>query len=183
MVTFRPPPARARAIHRDWLLVAGWAWVVTVASLWLGWATSGGITAAAWMWLKLVVLPFLVFTQVIGWAVYVHHVGPDIPWWTRAEWTRLRAQTVSTTILRMPRILNVFFHNIFVHVPHHVDARIPWYRLPEAAAAIEQAATHTIVDRHLHIGDYLDSARRCKLYDFETRTWLTYAEAGAGPRA
>jgi omega-6 fatty acid desaturase (delta-12 desaturase) len=180
MVTFRPPPARSRPIRRDWMLVAGWAVLVTGASLWLGWGTSGSPTAAAGMWLKLVVLPFLVFTQIIGWAVYVHHIGPDIPWWTRSGWTRLRAQTTSTTILRMPRVLNVFFHNIFIHVPHHVDARVPWYRLPEAADAIERATPGTIVDQPFRIGDYLHSARRCKLYDFDTRTWLTYADARTG---
>jgi len=27
------------------------------------------------------VIPLAIFLQVIGWAVYVHHVDPDIRWW------------------------------------------------------------------------------------------------------
>ena len=179
MVTFRPPPARAQAIRRDWWLVAAFAAVATTGALWLGWATGGTVPAALWMWVKLLVVPFLIFTHVIGWAVYVHHVGPGIPWWTRAEWTRLRAQTESTTILRAPWLLNLVFHNIFIHVPHHVDTRIPWYRLPEAATAIEAVATTPIVDQPMRLGDYLRSTRTCKLYDFETRTWRPYPRRAA----
>jgi omega-6 fatty acid desaturase (delta-12 desaturase) len=181
MITFRPPAGRARAIRRDWWLVVGYAAVVTAATLWLGWAADGSVTGAVWMWAKLAVIPFLLFIHVIGWAVYVHHVGPDIPWWTREEWTRLRAQTESTTILRAPRLLNLVFHNIFVHVPHHVDTRIPWYHLPAAAAAITEALPQRIVDEPMRLSTYLRSTRTCKLYDFERRTWLPYPRPEASP--
>jgi len=120
------------------------------------------------------VFPFLVFVQVIGWTVHVHHIGPEIRWWTRAEWTRRRAQTESTTVLRVPAVLNVFFHNIFVHVPHHVDTRIPWYHLPAAAAAIDRALPGVVVDRPFRVRDYLASTRACKLYDFDAGAWLQY---------
>lgn len=180
MITFRPPAGRAKAIRRDWWLVVGWAAVASAATLWLGWASGGSVAAALGMWAKLAVLPFLGFIHVIGWAVYVHHVGPDIPWWTREEWTRLRAQTESTTILRAPWLLNLVFHNIFVHVPHHVDTRIPWYHLPAAAAAIEAGTSAAIVDKPMRLGDYLESTRRCKLYDFEAHTWQPYPRRAAG---
>ena len=86
--------------------------------------------------IKVLVVPFLLFTQIIGWTVYVHHVAPDIRWWTRKEWTQFNGQMESTTVLHTPRIINyLWFHNIFVHVPHHVDARIPFHKLPQAAAA------------------------------------------------
>jgi len=72
--------------------------------------------------------------QIIGWTVYVHHVDPDIRWWTRREWTQFHGQMESTTVVRMPTLLNtLWFHNIFIHVPHHVDARIPFHQLPRAA--------------------------------------------------
>lgn len=175
MITFRPPERYAAAIRRDWWLVAGVAGGATVAAIGGGWAVDGSLLAGVVLWLKVVVGPFLVFTQVIGWTVYVHHVGPDIPWWTRSEWTRLRAQTESTTVLRMPALLDRVFHHIFVHVPHHVDTRIPWYHLPEAAAAIE--AVTPVVDQRFRVRDYLAATRACKLYDFDGQRWMTYREA------
>lgn len=184
MVTFRPPPGRAAPIRRDWWLVAGWATLTSGASLWLGWH-DGGATSAALMWLALVVVPFVVFIHVIGWTVHVHHIGPDIPWWTRDEWTRRRAQTESTTIVRAPWLLNLVLHNIFVHVPHHVDTRIPWYRLPAAATAIEQVVPG-VVDEPMRLRSYLRSTRACKLYDFDAHRWHGYPSrrraAANGPR-
>ena len=102
-------------------------------------ALQGGWVGAVWFPIKLFVVPFLMFVQIIGWTVYVHHVSPDIRWWPRREWSQFKGQMESTTILRFPRLVNrLWFHNIFVHVPHHVDARIPFHQLPAAATAISE---------------------------------------------
>jgi acyl-lipid omega-6 desaturase (Delta-12 desaturase) len=178
MVVASPPSGGRGGRGARWFVLGGAA-LATAGALALGSAGSGGLVGAVTMWLQLVVVPFLVYIQLIGWTVYVHHIGPDIRWWTPREWSRSRAQTESTTILRIPRALNVFFHHIFVHVPHHVDVRIPWYRLPDAARALHAAVPGTIVDRRLRVVDYLRATRRCKLYDFERGLWLTYAEAEA----
>ena len=90
---------------------------------------SGGI----WQWVKVVVIPFLLFCQAIGWVVHVHHIAPEIRWWPRREWNRFRGQVEGTTILWGPPGWEFFFHWIMVHLPHHVDMQIPCYRLPEAA--------------------------------------------------
>lgn len=179
MIRFDPPAKYAAAIRRDWWLVMGWAVVALGGSAGLGWWLGGGWLGAALMPLKLVVVPFLIFTGVIGWTVYLHHVGPEIRWWTGPEWTRRRAQTESTTILRAPWLLNLFLHHIFVHVPHHVDTRIPWYRLPEAAEAIKAELGDTVVDNQLRLRDYLRTTHACKLYDFDAGHWHTYRDAAA----
>jgi omega-6 fatty acid desaturase (delta-12 desaturase) len=82
-----------------------------------------------------------------------------------------------TTILRIPRVLDLFFHDIFVHVPHHVDMRIPCYRLREAAAAITAAFPGVVVDRKLRLRAYLSTTKQCKLYDFENGSWTGYRHA------
>jgi omega-6 fatty acid desaturase (delta-12 desaturase) len=71
----------------------------------------------------------------------------------------------------------LWFHNIFVHVPHHVDARIPFRQLPRAAAAIAAAYPHTVHSSRLSVRAYLRTTRACKLYDFEAGHWLPYAAA------
>ena len=184
MMTFTPT-RRTDVIRRNRVLTLVAAAVMGGGAFALGWALDGGPGAGVWMAAKLVVLPFLVFIQIIGWTVYVHHVGPDIRWWTRAEWSPWRGQMESTTVLRTPRFLNVFFQNIFVHVPHHVDTRIPWYHLPAAAVAIEAAFPGTVIDKRFRVSDYLRGTRQCKLYDFAAGTWLTYRQAltdGTGGR-
>ncbi|NCG23918.1 MAG: hypothetical protein GWP47_07300 [Actinobacteria bacterium] len=89
-----------------------------------------------WIWAKVVVVPFLLFCQVIGWLVYVHHISPEIRWWPRADWNRFRGQVEGTTVLWGRRGWDIVLHWIMVHLPHHVDIRIPCYRLPEVARAI-----------------------------------------------
>jgi omega-6 fatty acid desaturase (delta-12 desaturase) len=68
--------------------------------------------------------------------------------------------------------MRVFFHNIFEHVPHHVDMRIPFYELPRAAKAIRDAFPETVSEQRFTIRGYLRTTRRCKLYDFERGLWL-----------
>jgi acyl-lipid omega-6 desaturase (Delta-12 desaturase) len=130
--------------------------------------------------IELLVVPFLLFTQIIGFTVYVHHVAPEIKWWTRKEWTQFHGQMDSTTILEVPFVINtLWFHNIFVHVPHHVDARIPFHKLPAAAEQIARAFPDTVRTGRLSIREYLRATKACKLYDFEQSTWLPYAAAKA----
>ena len=177
MWRFKAPGKRAGEIRRDKVTLG------TVAAVVLGGTAvvaflAGGWVAALWMPIKLWVVPFLIFVHVIGATVYVHHVSPDIRWWKRKEWNQFKGQMESTTVLRLPRLVNrLWFHNIFVHVPHHVDARIPFHRLPKAAAAIEQAYPETVRHSRLSLREYLRATKACKLYDFDRGTWLTYADA------
>ena len=166
-----------RAIRRD-KFVLGLALVLTVPVL-FG-ATQGGLLGATWLPIKLVVVPFLIFVQIIGWTAYVHHVSPDIRWRSRREWSQFAGQMESTTILRMPRLINrLWFHNIFVHIPHHVDARIPFHQLPQAAAAIASEYPDTVKVERFSIIDYARATRSSKLHDFGAGCWLPYSAAAA----
>ena len=139
---------------------------------WLGWLAYGSALGVVWMIVKVVVIPFLGFNFVIGSVVHVHHVQPDIRWYPRREWTKFRGQMEGTTILRAPRVLDLFFHSIFVHIPHHVDMRIPFYGLEPAAAAIKAEFPDTIHDEKLRFRDFMRNSRQCKLYDFERGRWM-----------
>jgi len=177
MIRFRVTDKRHRAITVDKIVVGSVLVAATAAAATWG-ALSSGWVGAIWMPVKLLVVPFLLFTQIIGFTVYLHHVSPEIRWWRRREWNQFRGQMESTTVLRVPRLLNrMWFHNIFVHVPHHVDARIPFHQLPAAARAIEAAFPETVRTSKLSVRDYLRATKTCKLYDFEDGRWLPYAAA------
>ena len=166
-------------IIRDKISLGSIIAVAALALVVIG-AIQDGFVGAVWLPVKLMVVPFLLFVHIIGWTVYVHHVDPSIKWWTRKDWSQYRGQMESTTVLEMPRIVNwLWFHNIFVHVPHHVDVRIPFHKLPAAARAIEAAYPDTVRRAKMSLRNYLRAARTCKLYDFENSRWLPYSAARA----
>ena len=183
MVRFTPPERWARAMYRDRALVAGFVVSTLIGSVVLGGFTGGstglvaGLGVGLWTWVKLFAVPFLLFCQSIGWVVYVHHIAPEIRWWPRREWNRFRGQVEGTTVLWGPPGWELFFHWIMVHLPHHVDMRIPCYRLPEAARAIQQAFPDDVDERRISVRDYLRATRECKLHDFERGTWSRYPAA------
>jgi acyl-lipid omega-6 desaturase (Delta-12 desaturase) len=177
MWRFNAPGKRHDAIVRD-KIVLGSALAVVLGGAAVVGALTGGWITALWLPIKLFVVPFLLFVHIIGWTVYVHHVDPDIKWWTRKEWTQFNGQMESTTVLDMPRWANrLWFHNIFVHVPHHVDVRIPFHQLPAAADAIASSYPDTVRRSTFSIRSYFRAAKTCKLYDFEQSRWLPYSAA------
>jgi acyl-lipid omega-6 desaturase (Delta-12 desaturase) len=181
MMVGKPPARWVKGIRRDRFVVLGFIVTATAALGWLGWSRTGTMLGAAWLVLKVLVIPFIGFSFVIGSLVHVHHVAPDIRWWKRREWTKFKGQMEGTTILRVPRGLDFFFHWIMIHIPHHVDMRIPMYNLEAAADAIRDAYPDTVHDEPLRFRDFVDNTRQCKLYDFDDGRWLTYREA-AGAR-
>jgi omega-6 fatty acid desaturase (delta-12 desaturase) len=176
MIRFTAPERYRVNVARDERFVAVFATAGVVGAGALGWVLGSGPLDALTMIAKLVVLPFLLFCWTIGFTVYVHHIAPDIKWWPRRTWTSFHGQVEGTTVLRIPWVLNVFLHDIFVHVPHHVDVRIPCYELRRAADAI--IASFPEVDhRRFRLRDYRSSVKACKLYDFDAQRWLRYDAA------
>ena len=172
-----PFPARwVKAINRDrWIVTGFFAGMIALFTL-IGVALGDTFLGILWLDARTVVLPFLGFTWVIGSAVHVHHIAPDIKWWRKAEWTKFKGQMEGTTVLRVPKGLNFFLHWIMVHVPHHVDMRVPMYHLEEATEAIKKAFPGTVIDKPLRFGDLRRNSKACKLYDFDAGRWFTYKE-------
>jgi omega-6 fatty acid desaturase (delta-12 desaturase) len=173
MIVGKPPARFAKAIRKDRVLVAV---VVALATATLA-VVAGSVGGAAWLIARVLVVPFLLFNFAIGSLVHVHHVQPDIRWWKRREWTKFAAQVEGTTILRVHPVVDLFFHGIMIHVPHHVDVRIPMYNLDLAAQAITEAFPDEVHDAPLRFRDFVRNTRACKLYDFDEGRWLTYRDA------
>ncbi len=177
MIVGKPPARWAGAIRRDRIIVWTFVGLASAGLAAVGWAQYGTVLGAFWLILKTLVVPFFLFSFVIGSFVHVHHVQPDIRWWKRREWTKWKGQMEGTTVLRARFGLNFFFHWIMVHVPHHVDMRIPMYNLELATDAIEAAFPGTVHDEPLRFRDFIANTRQCRLYDFDEGRWLTYREA------
>ncbi|MDH4168905.1 MAG: fatty acid desaturase [Acidimicrobiia bacterium] len=180
MIRLQQPPRKWEAgIRRDRNILRLVTIIILTGTLVSVGLLTGSALEALWLVVKLFVVPFLIFNWFIGFTVYVHHIGTDMPWPARSEWTKVAAQMDATKVFRIPRVLDVFFHGIFLHVPHHVDQRIPCYHLDEATAAIEAAFPGRIADTKLRMREYVANTRACKLYDFDEHRWHTYASAKA----
>lgn len=162
------------ACRRDRWIVAAFAGLFSVGLLYEGFAQAGTVSGATWMWCKVFFVPWLLWNQTIGAVVYLHHIAPDVAWHSRAAWSQRRGQIDGTRSYIIPTWLNWFWHNIFLHVPHHVDVRIPFYHLPRALAAIEARFGAELGADRLRLADYFRHARQCKLYDFDAVRWTDY---------
>lgn len=174
MMFYRPEGKRAATYRRDnWFMgLVGGSLAVVVGFVGL---VQGGPLRALWLIAATLLIPFAMFCQVIGWTVYVHHIDPKLLWWPRREWTQFKGQMESTTVIDIPWVINkLWFHDIFVHMPHHVDPRISFYRLREASKAIETAFPGVVRHEGWNIGHYFAATRQCKLFDADERRWVKY---------
>jgi omega-6 fatty acid desaturase (delta-12 desaturase) len=102
------------------------------------WATNFTILAlcAGMIWL-VGWLPFLVLqgtaTMISGatglWLFYVQHQYEGVYWSRNAEWNYTRAALEGCSFYKLPRVLQWFTGNIGFHHVHHLNPRIPNYRL------------------------------------------------------
>ncbi|MBL4844967.1 MAG: fatty acid desaturase, partial [Planctomycetes bacterium] len=185
MMIFKAPPKQAAAHRVEKACVLLYVLLASAALAYGGWlrygTELGALWGALWMWTKVFLVPFVVWNYSIGLVVYLNHISPEVAWWKRSDWTRFGGQMEGTTVIRLPWILNVFYHNIFLHIAHHVDTRIPFYGLPKATQAISEAYSDVITEKKLSLFDYLRITRACKLFDFESGRWLRYGEPVPAP--
>ena len=165
-------PANRAIFMKDNYLVSAFA------VLWLG-----ALVAGAWFTNQSILitlltgfaLPFLFWNGMIGFVVYVHHTHPSVSWYDKkAEW--LRAQPfVSTTVhLTFNFFWGALMHHIMEHTAHHVDMSVPLYRLKEAQSKLETVLPERIFIQKFSWKWYFDTAKVCKLYDFENKAWLDF---------
>ena len=93
-----------------------------------------------------VVLPWLVFSWLIGFVIYFNHTHPAVPWFAdRREWSTFGGMVTGGVRLRFPSWTLVFASRIMDHVAHHVDPRIPLVRLREAQDRVEELLPGQVV--------------------------------------
>ena len=125
------------------------------------------------------ILPQLVWNSLIGFVVYVHHTHREIAWHqSKAQWLAAQPFVTTTVHLRFRRWLGIdigaALHHIMEHTAHHVDMRIPLYRLRHAQQLLEQRMPGRIVVQDFTWCWYFKTAKACKLYDFDRQQWTDF---------
>jgi omega-6 fatty acid desaturase (delta-12 desaturase) len=111
-------------------------------------AAALGAHAALMAGLALAAPPgVLLFGLLLPWGVcfalgsylfYAQHNFPAVRLPARAHWNLASAALQSSSYMAMNPVLRWLTGNIGYHHVHHLNARIPFYRLPEAMAALPE---------------------------------------------
>ena len=120
------------------------------------------------------ILPFAIATAAGAYLFYAQHTFKGMRIVPTGEWTHFRGALESSSYMRLGPIMQWFTGNIGYHHVHHLNALIPFYRLPEAMAAIPEL-------QHPHVTSLRPSdvlaCLRLKLWDEEKQELVTYREA------
>ncbi len=116
--------------RREWRSVAlnNLALLAVGTVLWL---------ALGWRVVLVVHLPVVVLAGAIGvWLFYVQHTFDGGYWERGSSWSPLRAATMGSSFYDLPPVLRWFTANIGYHHIHHLNPRIPNYRLRAAHESV-----------------------------------------------
>ena len=92
-----------------------------------------------WRTYLLIQLPVVWMAGAAGiWLFYVQHQFEGVYWARRQEWDALRAAMEGSSCYQLPPLLRWFSGSIGYHHVHHLNARIPNYRLKECYEAIPE---------------------------------------------
>ncbi len=94
----------------------------------LGWHT----------WIFLCAIPHFISGALGAYAFYAQHNFPGVTFVGNEEWTYEGAALDSSSYMELSWPLRWATANIGYHHIHHLNARIPFYRLPEVMAAIPE---------------------------------------------
>ncbi len=85
-----------------------------------------------------VILPFAVAAAAGAYLFFAQHNYQGLRILPAEEWSHFRAALESSSYLKLGPVMNWFTGNIGYHHVHHLNSLIPFYRLPEAMAAIPE---------------------------------------------
>ena len=154
-------PAR----HWDSLLALA-GHVALIAVLWI----FGGFDTAFFV----VLLPMTIASALGSYLFFAQHSFKRMHILTPEAWTYYRAAMESSSYMKLSRVMQWFTGNIGFHHIHHLNVRIPFYRLPEVMDAIpelQSAVTTTLSPRDIR------DCFRCSLWDEERQKVVSYREA------
>jgi len=159
------PLLRNPALHWD-SFVALLGHATLIAALWV----IGGLDTAFFV----ILLPMTLASALGSYLFFAQHSFKQMHILPPKTWNYCQAAMESSSFMRLNRLMHWFTGNIGFHHVHHLNVRIPFYRLPEAMDAIpalQSPATTSLAPR-----DIADCFRSC-LWDEEQRRMVSYREA------
>ena len=140
----------------------------------------GGLIAVLWVFggfdtaFFVVLLPMSVASALGGYLFFAQHSFKRMIVLSPEAWSFYRAALESSSYLQLNRVMQWFTGNIGYHHIHHLNVRIPFYRLPEAMAAIpelQSPPTTSLALREI-VGCF-----QSNLWDEDRQRMVSYREA------
>jgi omega-6 fatty acid desaturase (delta-12 desaturase) len=141
--------------------------------------------AITWLfgWLALfltVVFPHFIASAIGSYLFYAQHNFPTVSFRDNSCWTYDNAALESSSFMRTGPLMAWFTANIGYHHVHHLNSRVPFYRLPEVVAAIPELQTPKTTS--LHPREIL-RCLRLKVWDPETKRMVGMKALRGAPRS
>jgi len=124
-------------------------------------------------------IPSLFMYALGGYIFYAQHNFPKVSLRDNEQWDYLDAALNSSGYIRMNRVMRWFTANIGFHHIHHVNPRIPFYRLPETMKAFPELQNPR--DTSLNLSE-ISRCLRLKLWDDELGRMVSMKEFKTGGR-
>lgn len=124
-------------------------------------------------WLLSFSLPFFLAHMLGAYLFYAQHNFPGVTFRNNVDWNYTNAALESSSFMDLNPVMRWVTANIGYHHIHHLNAKIPFYRLPEAMAAIPelQVATKT----SLMPSDII-ACLKLKVWDADANKMIGYDE-------
>jgi omega-6 fatty acid desaturase (delta-12 desaturase) len=166
------PVKRKGRAWLDFALLCGWVTLVPTLLFVIGVAERQVLSAFLWGFVG----PFMVWNQLMGLTAFLQHTNPLVPWFRTKDGARAaRTQAEVTLLVEFPRWYDLLSHNIMHHQAHHVNARIPWFRLRAAQMALTPMLGPRAIAEKMGFRYLLKLTKTCQLYDYDSGRWMTYA--------
>ena len=125
-------------------------------------------------------LPMTIASMIGSYLFFAQHSFESMHILPAETWTYYRSAMESSSYMKLNRLMRWFTGNIGYHHIHHLNVRIPFYRLPEAMDAIPELQTPETTTLSPH--DIL-ACFRCSLWDEGQQRMVSYRQASRGAQA
>ena len=136
-----------------------------VAALWV----FGGFDVAFFV----IFLPMTIASMIGSYLFFAQHSFEDMHILPEDAWTYSRAAMESSSFMKLNKLMAWFTGNIGFHHIHHLNVRIPFYRLPEAMKAIPELQSPVTTTLSFHD---IVACFRCCLWDEGLQRMVSYRE-------
>jgi omega-6 fatty acid desaturase (delta-12 desaturase) len=126
------------------------------------------------------IIPFAISSAVGAYLFFAQHNFPGARLRPGRDWDYVDAALHSSSYIRMGRVMRWFTGNIGYHHVHHLNPKIPFYRLPDAMGAITELQAPVMTS--LYPRDII-ACLRLKLWDPVTEQHVSWRQARRAPHA
>lgn len=125
------------------------------------------------VWLLTLFIPLFIVHMLGAYLFYAQHNFPGAKFRTNKDWCYEHAALESSSYMAMNRFMQWATANIGFHHIHHINSKIPFYRLPEVMAKIPELQNATVTRL---TPSHIINCLRLKVWDASQNKMISLAE-------